>query len=285
MSFSVSIGIPVYNEEKNIGNLLNYIHNSKFDFELKEILVVCSGCTDKSVEIVKSWSKKERKIRILVEKTREGKFSAINKILKQSHGNYIILIDADTLPKRNSLNELIKPFTNPSIGAVSGRPLPIRSNSSIVSYFQYFIWTLNHEISFSFNKLNGEICAIKKDLVKEVPEKIINDDAFLAAKISLTHNIAYQQKAESIRIEKLDFNGYVKKRRRIAQGFKQLSQLGFNAVIPMPLIVKHVIRRITKEPQKIFYIVLAVMVETYCNILAFFDIRKGNLDYKWNKLN
>src|SRR3989344_4430067 len=99
MRKTVSIGIPVYNEEKNIGKLLGLLTRTKFQFDLKEILVICSGCTDKSVDIVKNYAQRNHKIRLLIETKRNGKYTAVNKILKHSKGDFIIFVNGDTLPR------------------------------------------------------------------------------------------------------------------------------------------------------------------------------------------
>lgn len=278
----VSIGIPVFNEEKNIGKLLSCLNESAFNFDLREILIVCSGCTDNSVKIVESLMKKRKKIRLMIEKTRKGKFSAVNKILKYSKGDYIIFVNADTIPKRDALNRLIQAFDRyPNVGVVTGRPLPSQSEVTIVGYFQNLTWDFHHEVSLSFNKISGELCALRKGSIAEIPARIINDDGYFTAKILKNYNIIYEPRAETTMIENLNFRSYMKKRQRIAEGFMQLSKLGFDVSVPLPLLLKIIVRRIIKEPYRVFHIILAVMIEIYCNILAFCSLQRGAIDYKW----
>lgn len=53
---TVSVIIPVYNEEKYLAKTLESIKNQEFkDYE---ILVVCNGCTDKSFNIAKKYADK-----------------------------------------------------------------------------------------------------------------------------------------------------------------------------------------------------------------------------------
>lgn len=285
MRFSVTVGIPVYNEERNIGKLLNYLNESAFDFDLNEILVVCSGCTDNSVSIVRSWMEKNKKIKLLVEKERIGKYSAINKILKHSSGDFIIFSNSDTLPRRNALNFLMEPFSNPKVCAVTGRPLPIQSCDTLVGYFQHLIWDFHHEVSLSFKKISGELFALRKPVVKKIPTKIINDDAYFTAAIPSHCSVVYQHKAEVLMIEYLGISNYIAKRRRIAEGFMQLSRMGLHVSVPMGLKAKAIVKRIKKEPEKTFAIMLAVVIEICCNVLASFDLKKGKIDYVWKKTN
>jgi len=72
-NFTVSIGICAYNEEKNIGRLLDRLLKEKKLYTLKEIIVVASGCTDGTEGIVKQYTSKCEKINLIVERGRKGK--------------------------------------------------------------------------------------------------------------------------------------------------------------------------------------------------------------------
>jgi len=283
MNTAVSIGISIYNEEKYIDNLLNCLLKKKLDFQLKEILIVCSGCTDSSVKIIKKWIEKEKKIKLIIEKMRKGKFSAVNKILKYSKGKYIILIDADTMPLGNTLNSLIETFKDSNVGAVTGRPIFLKTNDTITDNLQLLIHSLHHELSLYF-PIMSNVYAIKKGIVNKLPQKIINDDRYIPAVISKTHKIIYQPNSKILEIEHFGFRSYFKYRRRIAQGYIQLSKLGLKHSPSHHLLLKLLMRRLVKEPKSFLFTILAVFIEIYSYIMAFFDVEKGNLDYKWERL-
>ena len=62
--FRLSIGIMAYNEEANIGRLLNSVLEQTFTYGyLKEIFVVASGCMDRTEDIVRSFVKKDKRIK------------------------------------------------------------------------------------------------------------------------------------------------------------------------------------------------------------------------------
>jgi len=108
----VSIGICCYNEEANIDNLLKNLRNSQGLQTDTEIFVVCSGCTDSTVQIVRKYLAIDPRIYLIIEKERKGKASAINKILKRCRGRYIFLIPGDVLPEENCLPLLIDFLTS-----------------------------------------------------------------------------------------------------------------------------------------------------------------------------
>jgi len=283
MKTKVSIGIPVYNEDKNIGRLLKNLFETKFDFYLKEIIIVCSGCTDDSVNIVNGWSKKRKSIRLIIEKKREGKSSAMNKILRYSRGDFILFIDGDTFPEKNSINVLIRRFDNPQVGVVTGRLLPIQTKRTLPGYFQNMIYDMHHELSFYFPKM-GKMWAIRRGLVKKIPRKIINDDVYIPMKISKKYKILYEPRAKHLMLDELNLREYVKQRRRIAQGYMQLRKMGFNVHTPPILLLASLFKVFRNEPKRLSHMLLAILIEIYCNILALYDIRQGRIDYKWEKL-
>jgi glycosyltransferase involved in cell wall biosynthesis len=56
---TVTIGIPAYNEEKSISNLLDsIIEQTQKDYVLEKVIVACDGCTDKTSEVVSEYVKK-----------------------------------------------------------------------------------------------------------------------------------------------------------------------------------------------------------------------------------
>lgn len=88
----VSIILPVYNVEKYLPKCLDSICNQTFnDFE---IICINDGSTDSSLNILKFYSKKDNRIKIINQENC-GLGSARNIGLKYSNGDYILFIDSD----------------------------------------------------------------------------------------------------------------------------------------------------------------------------------------------
>ena len=86
----VSIGIAAFNEEKNIKRLLDSIRSQKLKkVKIGEILIISSGSTDKTNNIISTYQKRLKKIRLITQSRRLGKASAVNLILNESR-NIII---------------------------------------------------------------------------------------------------------------------------------------------------------------------------------------------------
>ncbi|MBT4516377.1 glycosyltransferase family 2 protein [bacterium] len=92
----LSIVLPIYNEEGNIKILYHKLIEvlSKIDAEY-EILCVNDGSSDKSLEILKSLSSQDRKVKVINFKNNFGQTAAMSAGIKLSKGDIIIPMDAD----------------------------------------------------------------------------------------------------------------------------------------------------------------------------------------------
>ena len=88
-----SIIIPLFNEEKNIKNLLNEIFMILKNQENFEVVLVDDNSTDKTLELISNY--KKNNIKILQNKTNKGQSYSIHKGIKYSLYNIIITLDGD----------------------------------------------------------------------------------------------------------------------------------------------------------------------------------------------
>ena len=74
-----SVGIMAYNEEANIADAIGAILGQELTAgHIAELIVVASGCEDRTVPIVSDIVSRDPRVRLIEQESREGKASAIN---------------------------------------------------------------------------------------------------------------------------------------------------------------------------------------------------------------
>jgi len=150
-----------------------------------EVLVVCSGCTDNTVESVQAHTKFDKRVRLHVEKERLGKASAINHILSNAKGNIILFVSADTSPSKACFTRLTSKLNTSNVGLVCGNPIPVNRTNSLVGKLVHLLWRLHGEVFLQLNDAGlarhaTEIFCIRRGIVDEIPAGTVNDDAYVA---------------------------------------------------------------------------------------------------------
>lgn len=130
---TVTIGIPAFNEEKNIKQLLMTILSQKQSFfVIKEVLVVSDSSEDDTPYLVRQFN--NRKIKLLWNKSRMGQNYCQNKIFSNANSDFVVLIEADTCPMdKNYLHNLLKPFIKGNVDIVQGNESILTSKSLVGS--------------------------------------------------------------------------------------------------------------------------------------------------------
>jgi len=165
-----------YNEEANIGRMLESVLSQRLrQVEIAEIIVVASGCTDRTEEIVRVFAETEPRIRLLTQPQRRGKSTAVNLLLRETAQEIIVLASADTIPAPNAIENLVAPFSDSQVGMVGGRPIPTNDAHTFMGYAAHLLWSLHHQISLRRPKM-GEMIAFR-NFFRQIPCDSAVDEA------------------------------------------------------------------------------------------------------------
>jgi len=88
---NLSVVIPVYNEEKNVGEIIKRVQAVKL---AKEIIVVDDGSKDGTREILRKLNGKKN-VRVILHERNQGKGAAVVAGLKATKGDIVLIQDAD----------------------------------------------------------------------------------------------------------------------------------------------------------------------------------------------
>ena len=93
---TLSVVIPVYNEETRIGKTLEkislYLETCKYTYE---IIAVNDGSCDKTSDIIKGFANRYEKVRLIESRKNQGKGFSVRKGMLASSGQYVLFSGAD----------------------------------------------------------------------------------------------------------------------------------------------------------------------------------------------
>ncbi len=175
-----SVGITAYNEEANIGALLEAMLSQRlYTVEISEIIVVASGCTDRTVPIVQEYMARDPRIRLLVQERREGKVSAVNLFLQHAKEEICVLESGDTLPSLNAIESMVSMFADPKVGMTGAQKVPVNTPAHIIGYLSHLRLQMEHQLCLEIPRL-GELIAFRK-VFDRIPPDVAMDEAFVEA--------------------------------------------------------------------------------------------------------
>ena len=225
----ITIGIPTYNEEKSISKCIGSIlpQLSKKD----EMIIVASGCTDNTETVVKNLAKKDKRIKLIVEKERKGKASAINLITKKAKQGVVVQTDGDVVVSKNAISSLLEHFSDKKIGAVSGQPIPVLPKNSIFYDWAKMSYRKEHEIRLKesargeFWHVSGYLFAHRKKAFGKIPFLKGAVDAYIGKKIyDKDYKIAYEPRAKVFVKYPTTIRDFINQKARVRAGFYFLSK-------------------------------------------------------------
>jgi poly-beta-1,6-N-acetyl-D-glucosamine synthase len=187
----VSIIISAFNEEKVIQSRIENIAIQNYDFSRLELIIGSDCSIDNTNELLASLSKKYSWLSVYTFNERRGKAAVINDLVKKANGSIIIFSDANTEFEMNAVYNLVKEFTSPIIGGVSGKlelvePLTyFEKSSQEKKYWEYEIHVKRIEGKIGILiGANGGIFAIRKELFEPIPiNKAVTDDLFITLSV------------------------------------------------------------------------------------------------------
>lgn len=114
---TVSVIIPIYNEEHTVSTVLTRVFRAKLPGWTKEVIVIDDGSTDNTREKLKSW---EKECTVIYLPSNRGKGAALSAGFKQAKADIILIQDADLEYSPEDYQVLLTPFGNPRVEVVYG---------------------------------------------------------------------------------------------------------------------------------------------------------------------
>lgn len=297
----VSIGICAYNEESNIGNLLNNLRRQFIPkpFNIREIIVVSSGSTDRTDEIVQKIAEKDARIKLVSEKVRRGKAHALNLFLERAKGEILIVVSADTEPKNGSVARLLEAIKG-DVGGACAKTIPHYKKKTVLSVFYNFLWRVHNRMLFkemlngNLSHLGGDMWAIRKGIIAKIPPNIINDDAFIGITLKRKGwKVVFVPESEVFIRSPCTPLEYISQRERVLIGHKQIEKtVGFvpTTIGAMAFKKPHYSIKILVEELKLqkisdhAKILVGIFLEAISNVLAMANLKRVESYLVWKQI-
>jgi len=192
----VTILITAY-KEPNISKAIESVLRQKTNFPYE---LIVSAPDDETQEIVKSYIRKNKKIKLFKDPGK-GKSFALNMVFSKIKTDILILTDGDVYLEENAVEEILNEFLDPEVGCVSGRPFPQEDKKNKFGYWAHFLFESAHKVrkksleSNSFIECTGYLFAFRKNRIKEIPLDVAEDTVIPYILWQKGYKISYSERA------------------------------------------------------------------------------------------
>lgn len=236
----VSLLIPAYNESRVIARKIENSLALDYPEDRIEIVIVSDGSSDNTVEIAQSFAS----VRVIALRRNRGKIAALNAAVPQLQGDVIVFSDASAILAPDSVRRLIENFSDPSVGAASGRYCTVKPNEVNIGASEDLYWRYETFIKTQESRLastlgaHGHLHAIRKELYPFPPPETINDDYVISISVLGRGFRAVYEPAALVFEEAREMTGFARRIRIMAGNLQQLRHLRqlLHPFQPLPLL-------------------------------------------------
>ena len=131
----ITVFIAAHNEEKVIAGCIEALLNTDYPAACLKIVPVNDRSQDATASIIDRYVAQfpDRISPFHRVSGKAGKSAALKDALAFAEGDIAIIFDADYVPGRGLLKQLVAPFFDPEIGAVMGRVVPINVGTNLLT--------------------------------------------------------------------------------------------------------------------------------------------------------
>jgi glycosyltransferase involved in cell wall biosynthesis len=229
---TLAIGIPAFNEEKNILHLLKAIlQQNTTGFTLEKIIVVSDGSTDHTATLAQSLS--DERLTVITNKKRQGQNKCQNIILRSCQQDVVVLLNADVLPASDDfLTLLTQPLRQDSrVGLASAETIPvppITSTEKILYPSHLLKNALGRDWNGGKNVLSshGAARAFSKKFYQKIswPDTVPEDAYSFFRCLQLQQQFVFEPKAQVLMRLPQSLSDHIQQSHRYFLGHKRLGR-------------------------------------------------------------
>lgn len=195
----VSIAMCTYNGERFIKEQLDSILNQSY-LNI-ELIITDDGSTDKTIEILEEYQKKDTRIKVHKNEKKLGFIKNFEKAISLTKGEYIALADQDDVWKKNKIERFLEEIKENIL--IYSDALLIDKNShslnkQLIRPNRNLIKGRNNQSFIFYNCVSGNTIMFKKELIPyilPIPQEVSFHDIWIAFVASSIGTIDYTDEA------------------------------------------------------------------------------------------
>lgn len=229
---ALTVLIAAYNEADWIEEKLQNTLSLGYPADLLQVIVVTDGSTDETFQRAKVYAaSSDIQIQVLHEPERRGKLAAIERVMPLVKTPVVVFTDANTTLNPQALQNLVKHYADPKIGAVAGeKRIYIASKDEASSAGEGLYWRYESLLKkwdaelYSAVGAAGELFSIRTELFENIPADTLIEDFYLTMTVLRKgYRIGYASDAYAIEGASASVGEELKRKIRIAAGGLQAS--------------------------------------------------------------
>lgn len=220
-----SIGICAVTEVENTLRIVTQIlRDLEDDLPLRELIVVTP-----SPVLARRLPDIDERVTLVFEDRREGKASAVRKIIARATGDILVLASADIILGRHSISRLIRALDrDQGLGAADSTVELVNGDTQLADRVSNLLWELHNstlkqlELDGDLGHVAGDLMAFRRVLVYEPPDTI-NDDSYMSLQVRRRGFAVKRVRNAPVWIAgPRNPSDYIAQRSRVLQGHLQL---------------------------------------------------------------
>ena len=244
----ISVIIPYYKKKEYIISSINSVLNQTY--KNLEIIIIYDDLNKEDLNLLKKIKKKDKRIKIYINKKNLGAGRSRNKGIKLSKGIFVAFLDSDDLWKKNKLKKQIFFMKKNGINASHTSYTIINSNNKIIGSrnakdMSYKLLLKSCDIGLSTVVLKKEIITskIKFANIKTKEDYVLwlkitlNNNKIFALKDNLTKWRKLEDSLSSSKLQKI-YDGYLVYRKYM--NFNLLKSFGFLMLLSFNYFLKDI---------------------------------------------
>ena len=181
----ITVIASVCNEREHVGRMIVQVMESAYPVDLLQFIVINDGSTDGTGTAIEEARIKYPEVEVITHVQSLGKRHGMSAGADRATGDFLVFIEADSFLEPDALKNLMKPFADPGVVAVTGHCEVANSRTNALTrmqavryYFAFRVVKAAESVFGSVTCLSGQLAACRKALFMSVRDEWLSQTFF-----------------------------------------------------------------------------------------------------------